>query len=346
MTSDGRVMFSAAEESFTSAVRELRGAFGRSVTVERLGPDVGVISTTAPKVPEVASACLDHPLVFIRHLTVEIARVGREDAADIGTIAEVARSAMTDWPVGADLAVQAWVSGTPDVGYGSAVLYRCLTDALTSAGFTVARADRPDVLSGCVTRRGVLIGLNRAEYSLSDWPGGRVRLSRDKAQISRAEFKLEELFKIFPVDLPTNGRALDLGASPGGWTRILRRLGLTVWAVDPADLDPRVAGDAGVRHVRTTAGEFFRSTRTRFDLAVNDMRMEPVLSCQVMLDAAPRLSPGALAIVTLKTGGNRPVETVSRCLTLLGKAYEVEFARQLHHNRQEVTVVVRRLPSR
>jgi 23S rRNA (cytidine2498-2'-O)-methyltransferase len=36
------------------------------------------------------------------------------------------------------------------------------------------------------------------------------------------------------------------------------------------------------------------------------------------------------------------VESVHRCLELLGRAYEVVHARQLHHNRHEVTVVARR----
>jgi 23S rRNA (cytidine2498-2'-O)-methyltransferase len=72
------------------------------------------------------------------------------------------------------------------------------------------------------------------------------------------------------------------------------------------------------------------------------MRMDPVMTCQVMLDVAERLRPGALAVVTLKVGSRRPVETVRRCLALLRRRYAVVHARQLHHNRHEVTVVARR----
>lgn len=336
-TSSGRVMFSVAEESFGSAVQELRHAFGRSLQVERAGPDLGVITTTAPGVGEVAAACLRRPLVFIRHLTVEMAGLSRDAAADIGTVTEAARSIVAGNR--GELAIQTWVSGSPNIGYGSGELYQRLAEDLSEQGLSISRAGKRDVMSGCITPDGVLIGLNKAADSLSDWPGGRIRLSRDQDQVSRAEFKLEELFQIFSLRLPDSGLAVDLGASPGGWTRILRRQGLTVWAVDPADLDPRITADPGVHHVRTTAGEFFRSAGTRFDLAVNDMRMEPVLSCQVMLRAARLLRPGALAIVTLKTGGKRQAETVTRCLTLLGEQYEVVHARQLHHNRQEVTVL-------
>lgn len=343
MATPGRVVFSVADESFGSAVQELRDEFSRTLEVERIGPDVGVLATTMPTVGDVADACRHRPLVFIRHLTVELARVARPEATDLGAVADAARSALAGNPVGAELAVQSWVSGPAKMGYGSGELSSRLTQDLSIHGFAVSRAGQRHTLSCCITPDGVSIGLNRTEDSLSDWPGGRVRLLRDDAQVSRSEFKLEELFKTFPIRLPAEGRAVDLGASPGGWTRILRRLGLRVWSVDPAALDPRIASEPGVHHVRTTAGEFFRSSTMRFDLAVNDMRMSPVLSCQVMLDAAPHLRPGAFAIVTLKTGTQRPVETVRRCLRLLGRAYEVAHARQLHHNRQEVTVVARRL---
>src|SRR4051812_51631 len=41
-------------------------------------------------------------------------------------------------------------------------------------------------------------------------------------------------------------RCLDLGASPGGWTWVLARLGAEVIAIDKAPLDPRVAAMPGV----------------------------------------------------------------------------------------------------
>jgi 23S rRNA (cytidine2498-2'-O)-methyltransferase len=184
--------------------------------------------------------------------------------------------------------------------------------------------------------------LNRTADSLVDWPGGRVRLTRTEQRVSRAEFKLEELDHVTAVRLPVSGRALDLGAAPGGWTRILRRRGLAVWAVDPADLDPRVATDRGVRHIRTTAGEFLRSTDLRFDLVVNDLRMDAVRSAHLTGDAAGLLRRGGLAVVTLKLGPDRPLQTVRQCLDLIARDLDVEFARQLHHNRHEVTVIARR----
>ena len=41
-------------------------------------------------------------------------------------------------------------------------------------------------------------------------------------------------------------RCLDLGASPGGWTWVLAKLGAEVVAIDKAPLDPKVAAMPGV----------------------------------------------------------------------------------------------------
>jgi 23S rRNA (cytidine2498-2'-O)-methyltransferase len=222
------------------------------------------------------------------------------------------------------------------------VLHDAVVDALGAYRIRTVRSGAPQVLSCAITRHGVHLGVNRTDQSLSDWPGGRVRLGRSPEQVSRAEFKLEELFQICPVPLPDRGRAVDLGAAPGGWTRILRRRGLDVVAVDPGELAPSLAADRRVRHVPTTVGEFFRSDRSRFDLAVNDLRMDPALSTQVMLDAVDHLTPGAYIVLTLKTGRQRLLDTVRDCLDRLRGPYRVVFARQLYHNRKEVTVLARR----
>ncbi len=330
----GTVLFSASEENLETAVHELRSVFGRAIETERIGPDLATLD--GPSIAEVAQACTTGRIAFVQHLAIERGRLAPGAGLD-----EVVAAAVELAPAGADLAVQAWASGSPKAGYGAGEVFTAVRDALAERGTTVARSGRELVLSVCTTERGVVLGLNRAADALCDWPGGRVRLAKGPGHVSRAEFKLEELFGLVPLDLPRSGNAVDLGAAPGGWTRIVRLRGPQVWAVDPGDMDPRVLGDPGVHHVRTTAGEFFRATDLEFELVVNDMRMDPLLSCDVMLEAADRLRPGALAVMTLKTGPNRPLETLQRCRQHLSARYDVVFARQLHHNRHELTVVLR-----
>lgn len=156
---------------------------------------------------------------------------------------------------------------------------------------------------------------------------------------SRAEFKLEELFLVFPPSAPKGRTALDLGASPGGWTRIIRSHGLRVTAVDPGDLAPSIAADRLVTHERTTAGQFLQSSTETFDLIVNDMRMDAVRTAEVMLDAHSRLKRDGQIIVTFKLSVADPTNLLRAARRTLTERYTIRFIRQLHHNRHEVTVV-------
>jgi 23S rRNA (cytidine2498-2'-O)-methyltransferase len=45
--------------------------------------------------------------------------------------------------------------------------------------------------------------------------------------------------------------------------------------------------------------------------------------------------------VTLKGGGRNPLDAARRGMDVLSKEYDVLHARQLHHNRREITVVAR-----
>jgi 23S rRNA (cytidine2498-2'-O)-methyltransferase len=186
-----------------------------------------------------------------------------------------------------------------------------------------------------------LIGLSRAEQNLSDWAGGMRRFAREPGQVSRAEFKLLEALELFSIPVREHGVALDLGAAPGGWTRVLRSLGQYVTAVDPAELDPRVAGESGVRHKHMTADEYLRMGPDQFDLIVNDMRMDARESARVMLAYAPFLYRHGYAIMTLKLPEEQREPVIEQALKLLRGAYDIVGARQLFHNRSEITVALR-----
>ncbi len=56
-------------------------------------------------------------------------------------------------------------------------------------------------------------------------------------RVNRAEFKIEEAIDFFGIDLGKHKMALDIGASPGGWTHYLSQHGIKVVAVDNALLN-------------------------------------------------------------------------------------------------------------
>ncbi|MEZ4615733.1 MAG: SAM-dependent methyltransferase [Caldilineaceae bacterium] len=188
------------------------------------------------------------------------------------------------------------------------------------------------------------IGLSPTAYNLSDWAGGTRRFAREPDQVSRAEFKLLEALEIFMIELPPRGVALDLGASPGGWTRVLRQREQYVTAIDPGDLDPRIAGDRDVRHKRMTAEQYLTDEPDRFDLIVNDMRMDARDSARLMVSYANHLYRHGIALMTLKLPEHNRPAIIDHAFAILAERYEIVGAKQLFHNRSEITLFLKLLP--
>ena len=88
----------------------------------------------------------------------------------------------------------------------------------------------------------------------SPFPNGEVQFIEDRSTPpSRAYLKLWELFTLLG-ERPHDGEfCIDLGASPGGWTWVLQKLGARVLSIDKAPLDARIAALPGVEFQRTSA---------------------------------------------------------------------------------------------
>ncbi len=187
-----------------------------------------------------------------------------------------------------------------------------------------------------------MLGASTVEQNLSDWAGGERRFKREKGQISRAEFKLLEAIEYFDLSLPEKGVALDLGAAPGGWTRVLRQANdaLVVVAVDPGELDGTLQRDWGVNHVRGTAEWYLQSLTAdqKFDLIVNDMRLDGRYSAEILTNYAPHLAPDGSIIMTVKLPQNYPLPRLNETLQILKTRYNICGVRQLFHNRHEATI--------
>ncbi|MGC4190465.1 MAG: SAM-dependent methyltransferase [Thermomicrobiales bacterium] len=343
-----QICFSSHEAYLPAAIEELRTVFPEAIFTTP-GPDLGAIAGDGVSIVSVHQAVTDtqRPVAFVQHLFREVATFPLP--GDFDALGELLDEALETWQqtmLPETVSLQVWASvaegeEAPALPVRMDELWHLFADGLSDEGFAVQRAGAPHVLSACVTPDAIIIGSNRAENALSDWPGGRIRLSKPKGQVARSEFKLEELMRGYAVRFP-EGRALDLGAAPGGWTRILRGQGISVTAVDPGNLDPRIARDPGVTHVRQTAAVFLRETTQRFDLVVNDMRMAPSLSVDLMLGCWAHLNPGGMIVVTLKLSPHHAVETVRQSVMRLRQRYDIDLVRQLQHNRNEVTVVGRR----
>jgi 23S rRNA (cytidine2498-2'-O)-methyltransferase len=88
----------------------------------------------------------------------------------------------------------------------------------------------------------------------SPLPGGVIEFEEDRnGPPSRAYLKLWEALTLSRTLPRPTERCLDAGASPGGWTWALARLGTTVLAIDRAPLAERVACMPGVSFLRHDA---------------------------------------------------------------------------------------------
>ncbi|PRW56831.1 cell division [Chlorella sorokiniana] len=153
-------------------------------------------------------------------------------------------------------------------------------------------------------------GSHRYLYSLQPaaqlYQHAHERGKRVPDQLSKAAGKLAEALVVAGVQL-TSGVAVDLGAAPGGWTRVLAAAAQHVIAVDPAALDERAllpnvthlackAQDA-VPRIRELAGE------RGIGLLVSDMNRHPLQLADMLRPLLPLLHPGGAVILTLKYYG-------------------------------------------
>lgn len=337
-----RVYFSADEEFLSTAADEIRPHFP-DAWMEPLGPDLAGFEDEGVSIAMLADKIRDQMLVFPRHLFRGVAEIPLEDAADLDAFGEIAMHSWNQLPMPPKVALQVWQSGEVQAPYRNDELWRRLANVLSNADIEVTRGGANHILSACQTTEGIILGSNGVANSLSDWPGGRVQLAKPKGQISRSEFKLEEIIRTKLADLPTSGNALDLGAAPGGWTRILLNRGMKVWAVDNGRLDDRLKAKPGLTYVPRLAGPFLAENTQQFDLVVNDMRMEPGLSASVMNSAARFVPSGGMGVLSIKLPAESgALTTIDDTLRRLRREWKIETVRQLFHNRHEVTAILRR----
>jgi 23S rRNA (cytidine2498-2'-O)-methyltransferase len=331
------ILVSAAPDYLDAALAGL-GAHAPGWESDRAGADCAIFEAEDVLLARLAALCREEPLPFVRHLS-EVRAIASDAALDetfaavMAAEPELERALADRTPIGLQVWSAEGVSG-PAPGETA----RRLRTILENTGHRVVAKGFDFALHVCFAKQGAIVGAALVADALSDWPGGRVRLKSSDDAVSRAERKLDEAILVFGIALPAGGVAIDLGASPGGWTRLLARRGLTVHAVDPASLDPGVATLKGVVQHRMTAQEFLMRSDLRADLLVNDMRMDPLESAGIMLSLAERVK-GA-AVMTLKLPERGGAARVAPALDLLRTRFRVTAARQLYHNRSEVTVVL------
>ena len=321
------------------ALRELQSSVPGVQLVDWLAPGIGLVELPTDW-DSLASHLREQPPVFTRHICPAQVRIPLNSTqTDLDELAQACDQLVNYLDPMRTLSIQTRIMGG-DRPYGNYDVNVLLSDIFVKRGVRLDVRRPEQVVSVVLTHEVGFLGLSLSADNLSDWAGGARRFKREDDQVSRSEFKLLEALDVFGMSLPSGGHALDLGAAPGGWTRILRKHDMTVTAVDPGDMDPHIARDSGVRHVRMIAQSFLRGTSEKYDVILNDMHMDSSYSARVIVAAGRNLAKGGWALLTLELPSGAMDYAAADALEILRDRYSIIGARQLFHNRNEVTVAV------
>lgn len=132
--------------------------------------------------------------------------------------------------------------------------------------------------------------------------------------VSRAFYKLREVASRMDLKLDV-AHAIDVGASPGGWTVCLCQAGCAkVTAVDPGllNLPASVAKSGKVEHLRMRIEDAIPLLEARggvrLEMLVCDMNAPPLDVVNIAMRALPLLAPGASLVLTFKNPFVRKAE--------------------------------------
>ena len=178
----------------------------------------------------------------------------------------------------------------------------------------------------------------------SPWPLGIARLRMHADAPSRSALKLEEALLTLVHEhereklFRDNMRAADLGAAPGGWSWVMMRQGLRVISIDNGPLRPELLDSGRVEHLR--ADGFQWQPKGPLDWMVCDMVEQPRRVAERM---ATWIREGWCkhTIFNLKLPMKKRWEETRLCLELFERQAEKPLtirARQLYHDREEITV--------
>lgn len=218
-----------------------------------------------------------------------------------------------------------------------------IANIIIQNGYDLNVKEPNQIVSFFETKSMLYLGISNDEINLSSYKAGMPHFSKKQEFISRAEYKLLEAIDLCKIDLNNLKRGADLGSAPGGWTKVLASHNIETHSIDPASLNPEIKAMQNIKYFRMTTEAYLKKYNyTNFDIVVNDMKMDIVLSTQIILDFYDRIANKGYVIMTFKLAKNFSYANIIKCIDKLKQKYTVILARQLFHNRSEITVVLQK----
>jgi 23S rRNA (cytidine2498-2'-O)-methyltransferase len=168
---------------------------------------------------------------------------------------------------------------------------------------------------------------------LRSWPQGVCHFIEDKINPpNRAYLKLWEALTLLGRYPETGDNALDLGASPGGWTYVMQSLGAQVTAVDKAPLAPEIANLPGVTTLQQSAFAIEPDTLEQaYDWVLSDIACYPDRAYTLIQKWIASGNAKQL-IFTIKLQGETDMELLKKLKTIPNS-----YLTNMFHNKHEAT---------
>jgi len=173
-------------------------------------------------------------------------------------------------------------------------------------------------------------------------PVGLAKVDIEEKMPSSAYRKLMEGFECMRIKPSSSAVVVDLGACPGGWTSVMRRLGCSVVAVDRSQLDPVLMRDDDVQFVKGDAFTFEPSMveEGRDCWMISDIIAYP----DRIIELLDKWCSGNLAshmIVTMKFQGKEPaLDELNKAVKIVeSHSYDCR-VKHFFNNKNEVTFMV------
>jgi 23S rRNA (cytidine2498-2'-O)-methyltransferase len=166
----------------------------------------------------------------------------------------------------------------------------------------------------------------------SPFPNGEIHFVEDRSgPPSRAYLKLWEALTLIGRRPAPGETCVDLGASPGGWSWALQKMGAQVISVDKAPLAPEIAGLPGIEYHCESAFAFDPRTIGRVEWLFCDVVCYPP---RLLALVERWLAHGVCRhfVCTIKFQGETDHDTARRFAAIPGSEL-----RHLFHNKHELT---------
>lgn len=170
-------------------------------------------------------------------------------------------------------------------------------------------------------------------WSNQIWPKliGDLEFKETKEPPSRAYLKLWEILTLTEMFPEPGARCLEIGASPGGWTWVLQKLGCDVWAIDRAELAPVLMKSPFVHFRKGDAFSIKPDSVPPMDWLFSDIICYPEKLYE-WLQPWLQIHPAINFVCTLKFKGRTDFDTMD-----LFRAIPGSILLHLSQNKHEVT---------